>query len=158
LVNGQPVNHPFHIHVNPFEVVRITKTVGDKEIDIFDNGHCTELDLKDPKTGKPSPDPQYCDQIGVFRDTIFVKSGYQIYARSHYTDFDGAFVLHCHILDHEDKGMMQNVIIQDPQHPSIPTAASMDMETHPMHAAADPTAPSASSSASPTPNPSGDHP
>jgi FtsP/CotA-like multicopper oxidase with cupredoxin domain len=156
-LSSKLANHPFHIHVNPFEVVRITKTVGDREIDIFDKGHCTELDLKDPKTGKPAPDPQYCDQIGVFRDTIFVKQGYQIYARSHYTEFDGAFVLHCHILDHEDKGMMQNVIIQDPQHPSIPTAATMDMGDHPtqtpMKTATDNTAPSASPSANP-----GNHP
>jgi L-ascorbate oxidase len=116
-LSSKLANHPFHIHVNPFEVVRITKTVGDQEVDIFANGRCTELDLKD-KDGKPTPDPQYCDQIGVFRDTIFVKQGYQIYVRSHYTEFDGAFVLHCHILDHEDQGMMQNVVIQGPGTPS----------------------------------------
>jgi len=25
-------------------------------------------------------------------------------------------VLHCHILDHEDEGMMQNIRIDDPKH------------------------------------------
>jgi len=30
---------------------------------------------------------------------------------SRYEDFDGVFVLHCHILDHEDGGMMQAVEI-----------------------------------------------
>ncbi|MEI9928404.1 MAG: multicopper oxidase domain-containing protein [Sphingomonas sp.] len=31
-----------------------------------------------------------------------------------YEDFDGDFVLHCHILDHEDQGMMQRVSIRKP--------------------------------------------
>jgi len=31
--------------------------------------------------------------------------------RTHYTRYLGEFVLHCHILDHEDQGMMQNVAI-----------------------------------------------
>jgi len=30
---------------------------------------------------------------------------------SRYENFDGEFVLHCHNLDHEDQGMMMNVII-----------------------------------------------
>jgi len=72
--------------------------------------------LKDDK-GKPTPDPQYCDQIGIFRDTIFVKEGYHIVIRTKYETFDGDFVLHCHILDHEDQGMMQNVRIESPTNP-----------------------------------------
>jgi FtsP/CotA-like multicopper oxidase with cupredoxin domain len=33
--------------------------------------------------------------------------------RTRYEDFKGKFVLHCHILDHEDQGMMQAVEIVD---------------------------------------------
>jgi len=110
-------NHPFHIHVNPFQIISITKKVNGTEQSIFDaSGHCTELDLKDDK-GKPTPDPQYCDQIGIFRDTIFVKEGYHIVIRTKYETFDGDFVLHCHILDHEDQGMMQIVRIESPTNP-----------------------------------------
>lgn len=122
-LGAQRAGHPYHIHVNPFQIVSITRTVKDAggnpvQESIFDgSGHCTELDLKD-KDGKPSPDPQYCDQIGVFRDTIFVKQDYEIKIRSHYETFAGDFVLHCHILDHEDEGMMQNVRIDDPAHPN----------------------------------------
>jgi L-ascorbate oxidase len=31
--------------------------------------------------------------------------------RSRYQRYIGDFVIHCHILDHEDKGMMENVSI-----------------------------------------------
>jgi L-ascorbate oxidase len=105
-------NHPYHIHVNPFQIVAIYGPDGKS---IFDGkGYCTELDKT---AAKPNPDPQYCDQIGVFRDTIIIKKGYHVIVRSHYEDFPGDFVLHCHILDHEDEGMMQNIRIVDPANP-----------------------------------------
>ena len=70
--------HPFHIHVNPFEMVR------------------------------PGPDgkPQT-----VWKDTLLVHADNPVTVKSRYEDFTGAFVLHCHILDHEDQGMMQKVEI-----------------------------------------------
>jgi L-ascorbate oxidase len=98
--------HVFHIHVNPFQILDIRNPSGTS---IFAaDGHCTEMDLKDSQ-GRPVPDPQYCDLKGVFRDTIFVKQDYHILQRTTYTRYIGAFVLHCHILDHEDQGMMLNV-------------------------------------------------
>lgn len=98
--------HIFHIHVNPFQILDIKDAKG---VSIFSaNGHCTELDLRD-KNGNPAPDPQYCHLKGVFRDTIFVKQDYHILQRTTYARYIGEFVLHCHILDHEDQGMMLNV-------------------------------------------------
>jgi len=98
--------HVFHIHVNPFQILDIRTPSG---ASIFAaDGRCTELDLRDPQ-GRPAPDPQYCDLKGVFRDTIFVKQNYHILMRTTYTRYIGGFVLHCHILDHEDQGMMLNV-------------------------------------------------
>ena len=98
--------HVFHIHVNPFQILDIKNASG---LSIFSSdGHCSELDLKDPQ-GNAAPDPQYCDLKGVFRDTIFVKQDYHILLRTAYTRYIGEFVLHCHILDHEDQGMMLNV-------------------------------------------------
>jgi FtsP/CotA-like multicopper oxidase with cupredoxin domain len=47
----------------------------------------------------------------TFRDTVFVENGYQIHTRTHYDTYIGEFVLHCHILDHEDLGMMLNINI-----------------------------------------------
>jgi FtsP/CotA-like multicopper oxidase with cupredoxin domain len=100
------VNHPFHIHVNPFQIERILNPKGQPIID--QNGACVD---KDPQGNL---DLQYCDQIGVFRDTLLVKQDYKITMRTRYDTFVGKFVLHCHILDHEDQGMMQNVVIAAP--------------------------------------------
>jgi FtsP/CotA-like multicopper oxidase with cupredoxin domain len=48
----------------------------------------------------------------IWKDTILVTKGQPaIELRSRYEDFDGTFVLHCHILNHEDKGMMELVEI-----------------------------------------------
>jgi len=66
--------HPFHIHVNPFQVTRAGPD------------------------GKP--------QI-VWKDTLLVRVGQPQKLRTRYEDFTGKFVMHCHILDHEDQGMME---------------------------------------------------
>jgi FtsP/CotA-like multicopper oxidase with cupredoxin domain len=47
--------------------------------------------------------------ISINPDTLFVRQGCTFYVRTRYQRYIGDFVLHCHILDHEDKGMMQNV-------------------------------------------------
>jgi FtsP/CotA-like multicopper oxidase with cupredoxin domain len=71
------------------------------------------------------PDPQYPGLKGVWKDTLWVKSlipgsdtypkgVYTIVMRTRYERYIGEYVLHCHILDHEDQGMMQNVQINLP--------------------------------------------
>jgi L-ascorbate oxidase len=92
-----PVGHPFHIHVNPFQIVAIRNPAG---TDVSVDGEAN--------------DPQYANLKGVWRDTLFVKPGYHAIVRSRYQRYIGDFVLHCHILDHEDQGMMQNVRIALP--------------------------------------------
>jgi L-ascorbate oxidase len=95
--NNPPVNHPFHIHVNPFQVVKILDPNGN---DVSLNGE--------------SDDPQYANLKGIWKDTLLVKANYQIIIRTRYQRYIGEFVLHCHILDHEDQGMMQNIRIAIP--------------------------------------------
>lgn len=91
--------HPFHIHVNPFEIVKILDPKGK---DVSAAG------------AVDGDDPQYPGLKGVFKDTIWVKEGYKVIIRTRYQRYIGDFVLHCHILDHEDQGMMQNVRISLP--------------------------------------------
>jgi len=43
----------------------------------------------------------------VWKDTILIKQGEPQKLRMRYEDFTGKFVMHCHILDHEDQGMME---------------------------------------------------
>ncbi|WP_372742552.1 multicopper oxidase family protein [Neptunomonas sp.] len=102
------VSHPFHIHVNPFQVVEILDPNG-KDV--------SALDSVDDYGG--SIDPQYAGLKDVWKDTLWIKSvkqgkdyvPYTIKVRTRYQRYIGEFVLHCHILDHEDQGMMQNVAV-----------------------------------------------
>jgi FtsP/CotA-like multicopper oxidase with cupredoxin domain len=43
------------------------------------------------------------------------KNGSALTLKARYLDYVGTFVLHCHILGHEDMGMMQLVKIVAPQ-------------------------------------------
>jgi FtsP/CotA-like multicopper oxidase with cupredoxin domain len=72
--------HPFHVHVNECCVVKV-------------NG--------DPVT------PFWADTLPVPAPIGDVPGS--ITFRIRFTDFTGKFVWHCHALDHEDMGMMQNV-------------------------------------------------
>jgi L-ascorbate oxidase len=111
------VSHPFHIHVNPFQVVKIIAPDG--KTDVSAPGALDNF-AKD-RNGNPVIDPQYPGLKGVWKDTLFVKnvvpgpSGvYTVVVRTRYQRYIGDFVLHCHILDHEDQGMMQNIRIALP--------------------------------------------
>ncbi|MDQ3914889.1 MAG: multicopper oxidase family protein [Actinomycetota bacterium] len=87
---GDPVGapHVFHIHVNPFQYER---------------------------EGPDGPEL-------VWKDTVVVEPGTEespasppLTVYTQYTDFTGKFVIHCHILDHEDLGMMQVVKVVKPR-------------------------------------------
>ncbi len=49
----------------------------------------------------------------IWRDTLFVPSGSSAELRAWFHDYPGRSVLHCHILDHEDQGMMQTIELHD---------------------------------------------
>lgn len=85
-IGGQEVGsgHPFHIHINPFQVISYT----------------------DP-SGVTTP-------MNVWRDTLHIPQGASYVIRSRYQDYTGLSVLHCHILDHEDQGMMVPILLVNP--------------------------------------------
>jgi FtsP/CotA-like multicopper oxidase with cupredoxin domain len=75
--------HPFHIHINPFQVVAIN--------------------------GKPVYE-------GHFRDTAMIPPFGTLTIRHRFLDYTGTYVWHCHILFHEDHGMMQLLnVVKDGQ-------------------------------------------
>lgn len=85
--------HPFHIHVNPFKLVKVT---------------CTDS----------SADPlvNFDNDRDLWRDTLLIAKGCTYELETKYTNFTGKFVQHCHILNHEDQGMMEIVeIVRKPQ-------------------------------------------
>ncbi|MEG3143444.1 multicopper oxidase domain-containing protein [Sphingomonas sp. RT2P30] len=106
------VSHPFHIHVNPFQVVEILDPNGK---DVSAPGAIDDAG--------GTVDPEYAGLKGVWKDTLWIKSLvntpgpppphsiYTIKVRTRYERYIGEYVLHCHILDHEDQGMMQNVAV-----------------------------------------------
>ena len=74
IANTSPMDHPFHLHVWPMQVV-------------------AAADM-DP-TGRPD-----------WRDVVIVPARGQVTVRIRFADFAGRTVYHCHVLDHEDQGMM----------------------------------------------------
>ena len=83
-ITTKGADHPFHIHVNPCWVTRI---------DVPDeNGRLHNI-LDAPR----------------WMDTMSIPRGGRVVFRSRFDDYAGSWVNHCHILLHEDHGMMQAV-------------------------------------------------
>jgi len=84
-VQALGLDHPFHMHTNPVWVMRVE--VPDE--------HGNLVNILD----KPE-----------WRDVAWIpRNGGRIVFRSRFPDYVGTFVNHCHILIHEDFGMMQAV-------------------------------------------------
>jgi FtsP/CotA-like multicopper oxidase with cupredoxin domain len=142
---GPPISHPFHIHVNPFQITEIFDPNQPLIVD-----PATGVPQVDPNSGDPYPkyvfyrtqplqtvngvtqcyvdpdDPatwKPCDKESggprIWWDVFPIPSGQQVTVngkttaipgyfkmRSRFVDFPGLFVMHCHILAHEDRGMM----------------------------------------------------
>ena len=96
--------HPFHKHVNPIQIVSIIDPDTGVDVSAFDSGSV------------------YAGLRGQWKDTLFLPtnlfgSPYVVTVRTQYKRYIGTFVLHCHILDHEDFGMMQVLEIVTPTQP-----------------------------------------
>jgi FtsP/CotA-like multicopper oxidase with cupredoxin domain len=53
------------------------------------------------RDGRPPPPWEDC-----LKETFFVHPGERILVAGHFSDYTGKFVIHCHMLDHEDHGLM----------------------------------------------------
>ncbi|MBF2088660.1 MAG: multicopper oxidase family protein [Synechococcales cyanobacterium K44_A2020_017] len=73
IINDGGMDHPFHIHVNPFQVIE--------------------------RNGVAEP-------YRAWKDTVLVPRYERVRIRVPFDQFSGMTVYHCHILDHEDRGMM----------------------------------------------------
>ena len=88
ILNAGPLNHPFHIHQGVFIVTKI-------------NGFPIEPDKKFPNANAAN----YVSPL----DVIMVPAFGSVTIRFRALDFPGKYVFHCHILEHEDEGMMSPV-------------------------------------------------
>jgi FtsP/CotA-like multicopper oxidase with cupredoxin domain len=137
------VDHPFHIHINPFQIVEffdpnevlpngapkyvfaptqppLGPLLSPSPPPPLQAGQCL-LDLQKPETWKPCDSGPKTNLIwwdvfpipsarAVFTGTndsaqVTVVPGY-FKMRSRFVDYTGQYVIHCHILAHEDRGMM----------------------------------------------------
>ena len=96
VTNKNPFVHPFHIHVNPFFVTHIN---GESLADLPDD---------DPRKALMRWQDTIALPVATTNAAGDTVDG-SITFLSRYTKFTGKFVIHCHILGHEDTGMMQAV-------------------------------------------------
>jgi FtsP/CotA-like multicopper oxidase with cupredoxin domain len=82
--------HPFHIHINPFQVIR--------------------------NAGRTYT-PPYVWQDTITLPSGSEASPASVLLRHRTADFTGEYVLHCHFLNHEDQGMMYSVQTVCPRNP-----------------------------------------
>ena len=124
-VPGPPgaIMHPFHIHINPFQIVEV--------FDPYDPRYVFTQAQSQPGTNcYINPDDKTtwhsCALTAikppfVWWDVFAIPAAKQVQnaaggnvnipgffrMRSRFADYPGQYVLHCHILAHEDRGMMQ---------------------------------------------------
>jgi FtsP/CotA-like multicopper oxidase with cupredoxin domain len=46
-----------------------------------------------------------------WKDTVLLMPGERAKIVTHFTDYTGMFLYHCHILEHGDMGMMRNYLV-----------------------------------------------
>jgi FtsP/CotA-like multicopper oxidase with cupredoxin domain len=61
------------------------------------------------RNGKPPPPWENC-----LKETFFLDPGDRIVVAGHFSDHVGKFVIHCHMLDHEDHGLMSQFEVVAP--------------------------------------------
>ncbi|WOO40780.1 multicopper oxidase domain-containing protein [Rubellicoccus peritrichatus] len=83
--------HPHHVHTNDMYMVDIEGTY---------------LDGRNARDLYPT--------LPLWLDTVMIPTNGSVTLRSRYKKYTGAFVLHCHLIQHEDLGMMQLVEILPP--------------------------------------------
>jgi FtsP/CotA-like multicopper oxidase with cupredoxin domain len=103
LINGQPYNSDridTRVRLETVEDWEITNTgVMDHPFHV----HVNSFQVIS-RNNQPEPYP-------AWTDTVLVRRGQTVRIRIPFRDFTGQTVYHCHILDHEDLGMMGNLVI-----------------------------------------------
>src|SRR5262249_34690088 len=92
-------------------------------------------------------------QVHSYHDTVDIPARGTLTLRIRFEDFVGKTVYHCHILSHEDPGMMGVLQIVEPASAPTPTASPTSPATPSSTATRSPT-PSPTSTPTPTPTPS----
>lgn len=97
LVNTSGAHHPHHIHIQDMQVVATS------------DGMLNGLVFTPTNDPDPTAPINFFFPQPVWLDTVAIPPNGWVRVRQRFPDFPGLFVFHCHILVHEDIGMMQLV-------------------------------------------------
>lgn len=105
--------HPIHIHMVQFQLLSRRKFVRAAQsnvlgFDLAKGATTTPLEV----AGDGRPIEQYEEG---WKDTFQVQAGEWVSVAGHFTGATGQFMYHCHILDHEDEGMMRPFVVHPPE-------------------------------------------
>jgi o-aminophenol oxidase len=105
--------HPMHIHMTRFQLLSRQAFTLDSQQNVanFDltlGGTTAALTV----SGDGRPIEQY--EQG-WKDTFLVQQGEWVTVAGEFTGATGEFMYHCHILDHEDEGMMRPFVVHPPE-------------------------------------------
>ncbi len=90
-VNQSMVAHPMHIHNVQFNVIGRQSLMGAFSADQVSEGFVDD----------------------GWKDTVLVRPGERVRLLVKFNTYQGMYMYHCHILDHEDMGMMRNLMVGD---------------------------------------------
>jgi FtsP/CotA-like multicopper oxidase with cupredoxin domain len=100
------IAHPFHIHINPFQIFEVFDPSADPVKPIKITGPLIWWDTFAIPPGVVVTNPTLDPRTGRMIPAGGILPGY-FKMRTRFVDFTGMYVQHCHILTHEDRGMMQ---------------------------------------------------
>jgi FtsP/CotA-like multicopper oxidase with cupredoxin domain len=110
--------HPFHIHLNPFQVVGRTIDFETDNRTLDPTNPCNWMWMDTVALPMPISRGQPCPEVPNTQPCAQVITNQgsacgQLRMRTRFLVYPGEYVMHCHILIHEDVGMMANVKIND---------------------------------------------
>jgi FtsP/CotA-like multicopper oxidase with cupredoxin domain len=153
------LDHPFHIHINPFQVVEVfspnaplaysngqvvyTTATPPAPVPLYvasttqpalQPGQCwlnpndqttwTPCAATPPTAPAPAPPPPPSAATNIWWDVFPIPASLKVGTvtipgyfkmRTRFVDYAGSYVMHCHILAHEDRGMMMSVEVASDQ-------------------------------------------
>jgi spore coat protein A, manganese oxidase len=100
LINGRTFN-PAYADAHPkLGSTETWEIVNDTDVAHMIHMHLTDWYLLS-RNGKPPPPWEDC-----LKETFYVFPRERLLVAGHFADYTGKFVIHCHMLDHEDHGLM----------------------------------------------------
>ena len=119
---GYLVGHPFHIHLNDYQVKQSDNELPNKrnleDVTMLNSSGYNYADENgvihklDPLVGTFTPIPEAFDYTSdLYKNGLFTTGYNDTTVRMLFQDYLGTYVHHCHLLEHEDAGMMQVVTV-----------------------------------------------